>query len=178
MKDYDFTTKAGAMRAIRNEAIDQGLDLTAHVAYIWATVEWETDGEWQPIQEKGPDSYFHKYDGRRSLGNTQPGDGLRFKGRGYVQITGRNNYTHYAKKLGVDLVNQPSLACQPAIALQILLDGFKTGAFTGKKLTDFINDQGTDYYNARMCINGHDRADRIAALAEAFQKQLDAETSS
>ncbi len=52
----------------------------------------------------------------KRLGNTQPGDGKRFKGRGPIQITGRFNYKKYGDLLGVDLVGQPELAAQPAAA--------------------------------------------------------------
>jgi len=96
---------------------------------------------------------------------------LRFKGRGFVQITGRNNYAHYAAKTGKDLVNNPDLALEPQTALFILVDGFRTGAFTGKKITDYINGSGVDFYNARRCINGVDRADEIAALAEKYLEE-------
>jgi len=49
------------------------------------------------------------YEGRKSLGNTQPGDGMRFKGRGLIQITGRNNYQALSKAFGVDFISHPEL---------------------------------------------------------------------
>jgi predicted chitinase len=62
------------------------------------------------------------YEGRRDLGNTQPGDGKRFKGRGPIQLTGRANYTAASKALGIDLVNNPKRAADPDV-------GFRTAAW-------------------------------------------------
>jgi hypothetical protein len=57
---------------------------------------------------------------------------------------------------------------EPAVALFALVHGFKTGTFTGRKITDFINKSATDFLGARRCINGTDKAHEIAALAETF----------
>jgi putative chitinase len=54
-----------------------------------------------------------EYEGRADLGNTQPGDGARFKGRGLIQITGRSNYAAAGIGLGLDLINQPELLQTP-----------------------------------------------------------------
>lgn len=59
------------------------------------------------------------YEGRHSLGNTQPGDGRRFKGRGPIQLTGRNNYTEAAVSLGVDIVEAPELVASPVIGFRV-----------------------------------------------------------
>jgi putative chitinase len=66
-----------------------------------------------------------EYNGRTDLGNTQPGDGPRFKGRGLLQITGRANYDRYGKALGVDLVNNPTQAAEPALSLKIACEYWK-----------------------------------------------------
>jgi predicted chitinase len=80
-----------------------------------ATIGVET-GRFAPIPEYASGD---EYEGRADLGNTQPGDGRRFKGRGFVQITGRSNYATYGNRLGVDLVGNPDLALDPNIASQI-----------------------------------------------------------
>jgi len=61
------------------------------------------------------------YEWRSDLGNNQPGDGRRFKGRGYIQITGRANYQTYGRLIGVDLVNNPTKAEEPDIAAKVAL---------------------------------------------------------
>ena len=91
------------------------------------TIRAESEG-FLPISEfpsqfntKPGGAPFSAYDGRvQSLGNDQPGDGARFKGRGFVQLTGRFNYTTYGQALGVDLTTYPDLANAPEIASLLL----------------------------------------------------------
>jgi predicted chitinase len=78
-------------------------------------------GEFRWMEEIwGPTSAQRRYeppsDLAKRLGNTQPGDGKRYKGRGPIQITGRYNYKKYGDLLGVDLINQPELAAKPEAA--------------------------------------------------------------
>ncbi|KQQ84643.1 hypothetical protein ASF73_13870 [Xanthomonas sp. Leaf131] len=56
------------------------------------------------------------YENRADLGNTEPGDGWRFHGRGYLQYTGRDNYERYGERFDVDLANHPDLAAEPQTA--------------------------------------------------------------
>lgn len=57
-----------------------------------------------------------EYEGLRTLGNTHPGDGVRFKGRGYLQITGRTNYAAVSHAFGVDFLASPSKLAAPKYA--------------------------------------------------------------
>ena len=78
-----------------------------------------------------------QYEGRKDLGNVNPGDGPRYKGRGFIQITGRANYTQAAKDLGIDLVNHPELAERPDIATKVSLWYWKTRV--QPKISNFNN---------------------------------------
>lgn len=65
------------------------------------------------------------YEGRADLGNSQPGDGRRYKGRGLLQLTGRFNYRKYGQALGLELENQPELAAEPVVSLKIACEYWK-----------------------------------------------------
>lgn len=90
-----------------------------------ATIVTEVGRGFHPINEFGDEEYFTRmYEGRADLGNTQPGDGVRYHGRGYIQLTGRANYRTYGTRLGVPLEARPNLALAPATAARILVDYF------------------------------------------------------
>lgn len=143
-----------------------------HISYALATIRHETARTYQPIEERGSASYFSRYDGNRALGNTRSGDGARFKGRGYVQITGRRNYTYFSSRLRADLINHPEATLVPLTAFAIMTIGMHEGRFTGRKLSDYINMGAVDFVNARRVINGLDSAQVIAAYAHTFDSIL------
>ena len=154
------------------------LDLR-HAAYMLATVKHECADTWQPVQERGTPAYFDKYEPGtrygRQLGNKNKGDGARYKGRGYPQITGLDNYARLGAMIGLgdELVKNPERALEPAVAYRIMSVGMRRGAFTGRKLAHYINAQGCDYIGARRIINGFDCAERIAGYAQSFARVLE-----
>ncbi|MBV8830325.1 MAG: hypothetical protein JO108_13965 [Acidobacteriaceae bacterium] len=171
---------AGAGRLMGFISTDPEISDIRWAAYMLATVKHECADTWTPISERGSSDYFRRYDadtplGHR-LGNTQDGDGFRFRGRGYVQITGRANYSRLGQLLGMgdQLVNNPDLALDPKVAYQIMSLGMRTGSFTGKKLSDYINQNACDYVNARRIINGLDQAEKIAGYASKIESDLTA----
>ena len=86
----------------------------------------ELPSKWNKKDPKDPkEPTGTLYEGRKNLGNTQVGDGPRFIGRGVLQLTGRENYTLYGKKLGLDLVGNPELACSPEVSVKIACQYFK-----------------------------------------------------
>ena len=110
---------------LRAACLEHGLADRASMTAVLATVVTEV-ASFEPINEFGDAAYFTEhYEGRRDLGNTQPGDGVRYHGRGFIQLTGRANYRSYGQKLGVPLEDKPDLALDSSIAARVLARYFK-----------------------------------------------------
>lgn len=147
-------------------------------AYTLATVYHETgvvkrdekgkkylDRTMSPVEEVGK--------GRgRSYGLRDRITGLVYYGRGDVQITWKANYERVGKLLGIDLVNRPELALDPAIALRIAVEGMIGGWFTGRKFEHYFGGNKCDFVNARRMINGTDKMHDIAGYARVFRAAL------
>ncbi|MBK7433740.1 MAG: glycoside hydrolase family 19 protein [Chitinophagaceae bacterium] len=122
------------------------IDSPQEFAHFLAQACHETGG-FSTFREYGPNSYFKKYEGRTDLGNKIPGDGLKFKGRGIFQTTGRNNYL----KLGITrgsrdmFINKPELLEQPEYAVWSACEYWK-----GKGLTDIANHPDTDLLKKKV----------------------------
>jgi hypothetical protein len=174
---FDSAREAfGSLKQGQVDGMSVVLAATAHLAlhhraYILATAWHETAATMQPIYERGAKSYFNKYEPGskigKALGNTIEGDGYLFRGRGYVQLTGRANYRKAGSALGLDLLVYPEEALKPASASQILVRGMIEGWFTGVKLPNTIG-----FRDSRRVVNGLDRADLIAGYADKFEDAL------
>lgn len=88
------------------------------------------------------------YGGRKDLGNTEAGDGFKFRGRGFTQLTGRANYERIGKRLNVDLINNPDLAADPEIAAKIAVEYHKDN----RQLSQAS--RSGDVRAARIAMNG------------------------
>jgi hypothetical protein len=161
--EHDFSTKSGTIEAITYECRAQGLILDSQIAYVLATAQWETNRTFKPVKE----AYWLSENWRKRNLRYYP-----FYGRGFVQLTWKNNYKKYSKILGIDMVRDPSIAMRDNVALFVLVHGFKTGTFTGRKITDYINEHKRDFIKARRCINGSDQAHAIASIAKEFLTKL------
>jgi putative chitinase len=159
-----------ASQAIIIAAVGAGMDATSsaydinplpRAAHFLAQTCHESD-QFCTTVEYGGDAYFARYDGRADLGNTEPGDGARFRGRGLIQITGRANYAAIGAKLGLDLLDNPDQAADPAISLRIACEFWKS-----RNLNDFADQD--DALAVTWLVNGgfNGLDNRQAALARA-----------
>lgn len=115
------------------------------------------------------------YEGRKDLGNVRSGDGVRYKGRGLIQITGRANYTKLSKELRVDFVNSPKLLCEPENAV---LSAF--WYWNEHRLNRYATLKESDFRILTKRINGgyNGYADRVELWERAKQelKNMDWQT--
>lgn len=93
-----------------------GINTPLRVAHFMAQIEHESGG-FKYLTELGNKAYFNKYEGRKDLGNIYEGDGYKYRGRGYIQITGRFNYTLLSKDMRIDFINNPDLLSQEVNAM-------------------------------------------------------------
>jgi putative chitinase len=123
------------------------------LAYVLATIYWETAHKMQPVREAGGERYLRtkKY--------------YPWVGEGLVQVTWAENARKFGAKKPGDLMSWP-------IALFAAFEGMCKGMFTGKRLSDYIGGGRRDYVGARRIINGTDRAQEIAKIAVSFRAAL------
>lgn len=140
------------------------IDTLPKKAYVLATIYFETAHTFQPIKEYGSLEYLRskKY--------------YPYYGRGYAQLTWKENYKKFGDALNIDLVNKPDLALVPNISWRILeigmtdtQAGLQDPDFTNYTLEDFFNNNQCDYYNARKIINPKDYK-TYAPISELAQK--------
>jgi peptidoglycan L-alanyl-D-glutamate endopeptidase CwlK len=115
---------------------------------------------------------FDLYDSRKDLGNQGPPDGASFRGRGFVQLTGRTNYTRYGHELSIDLVGHPELACEPATAARILACFLKSNEAPIRHAL-----AANDLAHARRLVNGGSNGlDRFTAAYQTGQRLFEMDT--
>lgn len=140
------------------------IDTPQRKAMFLAQIGHESGGLHWTVEIWGPTSAQSRYEGRKDLGNTRPGDGYKFRGRGLLQTTGRDNYRATGQALGVDLWATPELLGQPALAAR------SAAWFWSAKGLNEIADTG-DNVRATKRINGGTNGldDRQALYAGAMQ---------
>lgn len=131
------------------------------LAYCLATVHHECNKTMQPIEEYGKGA-------GRPYGKPDPHTGQTYYGRGFVQLTWRQNYEAMGKRLKIDLVGHPELALKLPVATEILFTGMMDGLFTGVSLGNYFRGDREDWINARRIINGLDKAALVAGYAKYY----------
>lgn len=141
-------------------------------AYILATGHWETNGTLEPVRE----AY---YLGKKAEGYRKKLRYYPWYGRGLVQLTWEVNYVKAGKRLGKDFTTDPDVVMDPYNAVRILVIGMEEGWFTGKKLADDLDgvdesdeEDFLEWHRSRDIVNGTDKANEIAVLAEQYDKAL------
>lgn len=142
------------------------------LAYIIATA-WH-ESRLRPVREcfANSDIAARACIADRSYGTEDQETGQVYYGRGFVQLTWRNNYQKMSDVFGIDLVQNPDQVLETALAADILVFGMMNGSFTGQGLSRYINSSTIDFRNARRTVNGTDRAALIAGYAESILPEM------
>ena len=131
------------------------------LAYVLATPYHEVGAAMKPIDEIGR--------GRGKAYGLPAGPyGHIYFGRGLPQVTWLANYEKASKVVGVDLVRYPERANDLVISAKLQIHGMIYGTFTGARLSDYLTDIKTDFFNARRIINWIDKAEEIEVFARKF----------
>lgn len=150
----------GHTRLIISVGKEAGL-LRNQLANVLAQCRWEVGDAMQPVRET-----FATSDAQAKARLTAAWKSGKltwvksdywssgFFGRGFIQLTHRENYAKASRAIGVDLVANPSLALEPSVSARIAVVGMRDGWFTGKKLSDYITLSSSNFLGARAIVNG------------------------
>lgn len=188
------TTAVWAVPLLIDTARSGGITHPRRIAYLLATAHHASRFGARLVETSpgpgadGVDCIFDRYEPGTPLGaargNLLPGDGERFRGRGFVHVKGRSNYATWSQRLGLPdhivadravpfFVAYPEAMARPHVAAQTLVRGMRDGIFTGIALGYYVNDKKTDYYNARRVIDGISQARDVADLAVLYQAAIE-----
>lgn len=134
-----------------------GIDTPERQAAFLAQIGHESGGLKYTTEIWGPTAAQSRYEGRKDLGNVRPGDGFRYRGRGLIQTTGRDNFNATGRALGIDLLTTPERLSEPSLAARSA-----AWYWQSRKLNQFA-DSG-DFLTLTRRINGgvNGLADRMA----------------
>lgn len=157
-----------------------GDDKVEHLAYLLATAYHETWAQMQPVIETQSardiarplvSTAIRRLEAAYAAGKLTwvktPYWRDGWLGRGFVQVTHKRNYERIKAETGYDTVSNPDLLFELDFSARVLVQGCLEGWWTGKKLSDYTN-----YYNMRLVVNGTESADKIAVLADKFERAL------
>ena len=154
---------------------------TKQLAYILATVLAEVGQNMKPVREgfSRSDREARRKLRRKAYAKSVGPFGHAYYGRGYVQLTWLKNYQYQQEKLDIPLVEFPDLALETEHAIRILVRGMMDGDFNprGKGLPYYLNEDKSDFIDARRTVNLLDRAEEIGGYAVKFLDALEAATA-
>lgn len=181
--------QASGMRSIVARGQSENTSIR-QLAYMLATAYHETAKAMQPVIETrqpgektnpSVETAIRRLDAAFAAGKLtwvskpywrKDADGKSWLGRGFVQLTHKENYRKLSGPCGIDLVKDPDAALTLGPAITIMFEGMIHGLFTGRPLSDYIYDKRADYRNARRVINGLESADKVAQYASTFEAAL------
>lgn len=187
----DFTARTGlkasaypAFAAFMKMVEADSWTVLRQVAYLLATVAWESGRTFLPVREKRASAERQPELRRRQDAYWSGG----YYGRGFVQLTWEPNYRRAGRELSGRTVQTaegplvihagtflayPDLLLEPEPSYLVTAQGMRGGWFTGKRLDHYIREgEAPDYFNARRIINRLDRTQEVAALAQGFELLL------
>ena len=177
-------SQVDGVNAILEACMDERLP-RQQTAYVLATAFHETGGRMEPVREGFAETdeqaiaivtkMFNAGRINRNYAEPDLETGKSYYGRGYVQITWKQNYARLGRALNLDLVSNPDLALDPKVACDILVKGMRLGLFTGKSLDHVSEPESSepDFTNDRAVVNGTDRAVKIGGYADRFYRALE-----
>jgi putative chitinase len=144
--------------SLNKAMVDAGINTPKRQAAFLAQLAHES-GEFRYMEEIASG---RAYEGRKDLGNTQPGDGMRYKGRGPIQLTGRANYRAAGKALGIDLEGNPERAKDPDVAFRVA-----AWFWNSRSLSKYADSGNFDTITRRINGGFNGKASRDAYYARA-----------
>lgn len=152
-----------SIRLIVQACLDAGISNEKQIAYVLATAQHESLNF----------SALEENHGRKQATVKGYEGGEEYFGRGYVHLTHDYNYRRMESKLGIEnLHRDPQKAADPQNAANIIAVGMRDGDYTGYRLSQYINDERSDYLSARAIVNGTDRNKTVADLATAWETHV------
>jgi putative chitinase len=153
---------------IERAAVDFEINTQARMAAFLAQVGHESGGLHWLTELWGPTSSQARYEGRADLGNTQEGDGFKYRGRGLIQLTGRANYQKASDALATDFIGDPDQLAQPEYAVRSAMWFWQSHGLNE------LADTG-DFERVTKIINGglNGEAERLVLYAAAKEATSD-----
>lgn len=155
-----------SVKLIVKTCLEEGVTDLGQIANVLAQCEHETHWTYAEEIDGASQAIKYKYSG-----------GVKWFGRGYIQITHDYNYKKFGQLLNQDFIGNPNLVTEPKVAAKIAVVGMRDGLFRSPNtLAKYINNGNNDFYNARRIVNGMvaDQAESVKTKSEKWLKQVPA----